>query len=314
MTYFILTNPHSGAERGARTLEVLLPYLDKNNLSYQLFTTQKMGDEPTLIKKILSEKKETDDLLIIGGDGTLCLSVSALPEKLAFSYIPSGSGNDFARSLGLSFDPIENFKSIEKKTIHDIFIIKYASQFLNGVALNNIGIGLDAQIVKSTNSSNLKTTLNWLKMGKFAYLLIALGVLFSKKPFSVEVTAFDETVKSASLSDKRVKLKFNRAFLMTFTKHPYFGGGIKIAPNASSDNDRIHLVEFDRMPLLQIFPLIPKLLKGRHLKDPRFTHHVSTAFVIKSHETQPVQIDGETYQIHADDLLQLSVQKRKIIF
>lgn len=304
MTYFILANPNSGAKKGARTLEVLLPYLDKNSINYQLFATEKIGEEANLIKKILEQKEETDHIIIIGGDGTISLSIDALPENEAFSYIPAGSGNDFARSLNLSLDPIENFKSIENKISHDIFIIKYRSHQLNGYALNNIGIGLDAQIVKSTNSSKLKILLNKVKLGKFAYLLTALHVLFTKKPFSISVLS----------ADNQIKLKFDRAFLMTFTKHPYFGGGIRISPDASNLTEEIHLVEFDRHPLRKIFPLIPKVLQAVHLADARFVHQTSSTFIATTEENQPVQIDGETHEIMAHDPLYLTTQKRTIIY
>ncbi|MGM9886444.1 MAG: diacylglycerol/lipid kinase family protein [Lactococcus sp.] len=307
MTYFILANPNSGAKKGAHTLDVLLPYFNENQIKYQLFATSEIGQEAQLINTILELKTSTDQLLIIGGDGTISLAIDALPDHIPFAYIPAGSGNDFARSLHISLDPIEAFKNIERQEKHDIYIIKYSSHQLSGYALNNIGIGLDAQIVKSANEGKLKTWLNKIKLGQLAYLMTALYVLFTKKPFAVHL--------SALTNDNKVQEKaYARAFLMTFTKHPYFGGGVKISPEASNSNADIHLVEFDRHPMRKIFPVIPKVLKGTHLTNPLFDHRISKTFTVTTDVNQPVQIDGETHEILKNDPLTLSTEKRTIIY
>lgn len=167
MTYYLLANPNSGAGKGARTLEILIPYLEKNNYDYRLFKTNAPSEEGDLVKQILELKVAEDHLVIIGGDGTISLVINELPEEEAFSYIPSGSGNDFARSLNLILDPIESFEAARSGMNHEIFIMNYQSKGLNGYALNNIGIGLDAAIVQAANEGKLKQFLNKLKLGVF---------------------------------------------------------------------------------------------------------------------------------------------------
>ena len=53
MTYYLLANPNSGAGKGARTLEILIPYLEKNNYDYRLFKTNAPSEEGDLVKQIL---------------------------------------------------------------------------------------------------------------------------------------------------------------------------------------------------------------------------------------------------------------------
>lgn len=301
MIYYILANPNAGSHKGERSLKLLLPYLEKEGLSYKLFATEHTGQEAAFIQKILEEKSAEDRLVILGGDGTISLALNALPDNLSFGYIPSGSGNDFARSLGLSFDPIQAFENIRQDKTKDFYVIHYKSQSFSGYALNNVGIGLDAAIVKATNSGRMKSILNALKLGRLSYFLTALHVLFSKKPFELSVY----NMKNA--------FKFDNAFLLTFTKHPYFGGGIQIAPEATNLSQEIHLVELDRYSIPKIFSLIPSLLKGKHLDNNLFHHSVSTAAAVTSQSVQPVQIDGESFTIQANDTLTLTSEKRKII-
>lgn len=301
MIYYILANPNAGSRKGERSLKLLLPYLEKEGLSYKLFATEHTGQEASFIQKILEEKSTEDQLIILGGDGTISLALNALPDDLPFGYIPSGSGNDFARSLGLSFDPIQAFKNIRQNKTKDFYVIHYKSQSFSGYALNNVGIGLDAAIVKATNSGRMKNMLNALKLGRLSYFLTALHVLFSKKPFEISVY----NMKNA--------FKFDNAFLLTFTKHPYFGGGIQIAPEATNLSKEIHLVELDRYSIPKIFSLIPSVLKGKHLDNNLFHHSVSTAAAVTPQSVQPVQIDGESFTIQSNDTLTLTSGKRKII-
>lgn len=301
MIYYILANPNAGSRKGERSLKLLLPYLEKEGLSYKLFATEHTGQEASFIQKILEEKSTEDQLIILGGDGTISLALNALPNDLPFGYIPSGSGNDFARSLGLSFDPIQAFKNIRQNKTKDFYVIHYKSQSFSGYALNNVGIGLDAAIVKATNGRRMKNMLNALKLGRLSYFLTALHVLFSKKPFEISVY----NMKNA--------FKFDNAFLLTFTKHPYFGGGIQIAPEATNLSKEIHLVELDRYSIPKIFSLIPSVLKAKHLDNNLFHHSVSTAAAVTPQSVQPVQIDGESFTIQANDTLTLTSEKRKII-
>ena len=302
MTYYLLANPNSGAGKGARTLEILIPYLEKNNYDYRLFKTNVPGEEGDLVKQILELKVAEDHLVIIGGDGTISLVINELPEEEAFSYIPSGSGNDFARSLNLILDPIESFEAARSGMNHEIFIMNYQSKGLNGYALNNIGIGLDAAIVQAANEGKLKQFLNKLKLGSFSYILTALHVLITKKAFPSLI----------EIENQQISLE--KTFLMTFTKHPYFGGGVKISPEASNQNADIHLVEYSKHSLFRTFSLIPSVLRGTHLKHPLFLHRVNPDFSVELAESQPVQIDGEIHHLAAGDRLSISTEKRMIVY
>ena len=151
MDYYILANPHAGHGHGQQVTEQLTAYLSQQQITYHLFNTHQPFDEPRLVIEILAEKTADDRLIIIGGDGTISLAVNALPADQAFSYIPAGSGNDFARGLKVSLqetiETIETFDNIHKATPQTIYVLKYESEDLSGLATNNFGIGLDATIV-----------------------------------------------------------------------------------------------------------------------------------------------------------------------
>ena len=184
-----------------------------------------------------------------------------------------------------------------KSTPQTIYVLKYESEGLSGIATNNFGIGLDAAIVDATNQSLTKGFLNTLKLGQLAYLTTALKIIFSKKPFQVTVNG----------------VTFPKTFLFTLTKHPFFGGGVPLAPDASLMDADIHLVEVDRIHLLGIFALIPKVLKAKHLANKHVHHMVDGSFTLEITSDQPVQIDGEIHQLKAHQTLRVTTEKRTIL-
>lgn len=298
MDYYILANPHAGHGHGQQVTDKLTAYLTQQKITYHLFNTHQPLDEHRLMTDILAQKTRDDRIIIIGGDGTISLAVNALPAEQAFSYIPAGSGNDFARGLEVSLqDTIETFDNIHKSTPQTIYVLKYESEGLSGIATNNFGIGLDAAIVDATNQSLTKGFLNTLKLGQLAYLTTALKIIFSKKPFQVTVNG----------------VTFPKTFLFTLTKHPFFGGGVPLAPDASLMDADIHLVEVDRIHLLGIFALIPKVLKAKHLANKHVHHMVDGSFTLEITSDQPVQIDGEIHQLKAHQTLRVTTEKRTIL-
>lgn len=298
MIYYILANPNAGYGHGKKVTRQVIRYMTKQLITSHLYMTEKAGDESRLLSEILKQIKPQDRLLIIGGDGTISLSLNAIPASQRFSYIPAGSGNDFARGLNLPrHQPIQSFKNLhtgKEKTIH---VLKYTSPELTGIAINNLGIGLDAAIVASANHSPNKKFLNTLKLGQFTYLASALKAIQSQQAFHITIN----------------NQIFNHAYLVTFTNHPFFGGGIPLAPQADIGNSDIHLVTLDKVALGTILKLIPKVYKGKHFSSPNVHQLINQSFDIEIQTDQPLQIDGESYQLKSQVSLNLTTEKRTII-
>ncbi|MDR0297880.1 MAG: diacylglycerol kinase family lipid kinase, partial [Streptococcaceae bacterium] len=104
-----------------------------------------------------------------------------------------------------------------------------------------------------------------------------------------------------------------QAFLFTVTKHPFFGGGIQIAPNASNMRDELTVIELDKPTLKTIRQLLPRVIKATHLEDPRFHVHTDTTFTLEIDLEQPMQIDGEVFHLPANMPLTITTEKRQII-
>lgn len=166
-----------------------------------------------------------------------------------------------------------------------------------GEFVNNVGIGLDAAIVAATNTSIAKKKLNKYKMGSLAYIFSLAQTLFHQKffPISVDVNGQNAT--------------FSRAFLCTVTNHPYFGGGVPIAPTADPTVNNMDLVILERISFIKILGLIILLIQKKHLRSKYIYHVVSDKIRIRSTSAQQGQADGEVLGIRPYDITFTTTQR-----
>lgn len=102
-TLFIY-NPNSGQQTINDNLSEIINYLSQNEYLTTIYATQESGDGALLIEKY---GKNFEEIIVAGGDGTLDEIVAAVcKENLdpLISYIPTGSTNDFSKSLNIPLD------------------------------------------------------------------------------------------------------------------------------------------------------------------------------------------------------------------
>ena len=90
--------------------------------------------------------------------------------------------------------------------------------------------------------------------------------------------------------------KYKRTFLCTITNHPFFGGGVKLVPEASVFNQSIDAIILEKSTKLGF--LINFLRTILPLKNPsnskNWHHQYGKEFKITINSHQPIHIDGET--------------------
>ena len=99
-------NPHSGKAQIKNQLLDIVDTMVKEDYEVTIYPTQAAGDA---IRKVEEEADNYDMVVCSGGDGTLDETVTGLmhlQEKPLLGYIPAGSTNDFATSLGIPKDMV----------------------------------------------------------------------------------------------------------------------------------------------------------------------------------------------------------------
>lgn len=175
-------NPMSGQKTIGNHLSEIVEYFSKKSYFPTVYATQKANDAREKVKEF---SKEYEEILVSGGDGTLDEVVSGLlksEEKSIIGYIPTGSTNDFSRSLKIPTDIKKATKLAINGETMDIDVGKFNSKFLTYVA----AFGSIAQVSYETDQS-MKNI-----FGRFAYILEGVKTVSNLKAYKAKITIDDE--------------------------------------------------------------------------------------------------------------------------
>ncbi|MDE6531036.1 MAG: diacylglycerol kinase family lipid kinase [Lachnospiraceae bacterium] len=110
---YMVINPNAGVRKKGNVLNDIVNIFSDHGFETVVSYTRKSGDAATLVEEHVDD--QIDLIVCMGGDGTLNETLSGARKigwKKPVGYIPAGSTNDFASSLGLSSDPEEAAKRI----------------------------------------------------------------------------------------------------------------------------------------------------------------------------------------------------------
>lgn len=286
--YHIIVNSRSRSGYGGKIWQKIRHRLILEGIPFQEYQTKCRLDAKK-IAKVLTENerwKEEDVLLVLGGDGTVNEAVNGIchPERVRFGYIPTGSGNDFARGTGLCRDADQALDAILNGSERRIDIGKAVlAEGETRRFLISSGIGYDAAICHEALSSRIKDTLNRFHLGKLTYCMIALRQLYFLKPFTIRLTREDGTV-----------LNCEDAFFAVAMNLPYEGGGFRFCPDALCDDQLLDVCVVSSIKKWQVSYLLPLALLGRHTGFPEVHMEKCKKISWQTDCAQSVHLDGES--------------------
>lgn len=148
--YYFIVNPKSSSGKGRKIWIRLEKILQMKNTDYRVFFTEKILHAAKLAN-MLSCRKLPCTIIAVGGDGTANEVINGLAahKGITFGYIPTGSSNDLARSLGLPADPVQALEMIlHPSKIHQMRIgINTDGNAQRRFAVST-GIGYDAAVLR----------------------------------------------------------------------------------------------------------------------------------------------------------------------
>lgn len=279
--YLFIVNPIAGNGRANRLYHQLISDKRLNSITYETVFTRYEGHALKIAKDYINKQKYHDKhWIVIGGDGTLHEVVKGIGNmSIILSFLPGGSGNDFARGINM---PLKYDAFIET-----IFIKPYKKPFTLGKFndknfVNCVGIGFDAVVAHHTNHSPLKKGLNELKVGKLGYTYQLIKQLFAYKPIDVSLTV------------DNVAYEYKKCFLLTVNNQPYLGGGMKINPYAKNNDETYSCIIVNDISKLKVLFLFSTVFFGWHTRFKEVKFIKGKEFVIKTNKEVLFQADGET--------------------
>lgn len=299
--YTFIINPNSRTGRGLNIWKSLEAILEEREIKYRAFMTEFPGHATKIVSQLTSDQKK-HKIIALGGDGTMNEVVNGITDfsKVTLGYVPIGSSNDFARSVGIPQDPVQALEAVLNPghiRRMDVGRLTQGDQTCNFAV--SAGIGFDAAICHQEASTNTKTVLNKIGLGKLTYVGIALKMLVNLRPQKMTVTL-----------DDHKKIEFKNAYFATAMNHPYEGGGCKFCPKADYSDKLLDVIVVANLSRLKILFLLPTAFIGKHvLFKGVYTYTCKKAdFVTEA--PYPIHTDGEpintvshmTASLHPDQL------------
>jgi len=287
MHYFII-NPESRSGQGRKIWERLLPIIKQNLKIYDVFFTQYKNHATEYVSFITNDISSEITLVVLGGDGTLNEVINGIrqSEYVTLGYIPTGSSNDFARSLRITKNPAKNLEAILNPSAFKI--LDWGEVVSPGREPRRFsvscGIGFDASITNEALSSPWKARLNKVKLGKLIYVFIALRQLIKLKKTNA-LLSID--------GDKPIQVK-KMVFISTHI-HRYEGGGFAFAPKADPADGLLDICVISNISRLKILCLLPLAFSGRHVRFKGVDIYQGKKAVIQTKTVLTIHTDGETY-------------------
>lgn len=285
--YYFIVNPKARSGKGKLIWEKIERVLHKHRISYQVFFTKSQGEAGLLARKAAESEGNDKIIVAIGGDGTVSEVMGGIFDhpEITFGYIPVGSGNDFARGLGISTDWR---KALNRILVPERCIYLHSGRLeFDGRVRHfgeSMGIGFDAAVCYGANHLRFKAFFNRLGLGKFTYAGIALKLLITSSCDRMKIR----------LDGKEV-YTFSNVLFACGMNGPYEGGGFKFAPEARVDDGRLHLCVAANLPIYKRFLLLPKALAGKHVGVEGIHMFTCKKAEILSSRPKLIQGDGEVF-------------------
>jgi YegS/Rv2252/BmrU family lipid kinase len=261
----VIVNPRSAGGRTGRRWHELAALLRDAYGPFEDCYTEGPGDGTRLARQALREGADT--VVAVGGDGSINEVMNGFFEPVgdvdqdpvpvragaALGIIPLGTGGDLIRSLGIPRDPIAAARALaaaSPKTV-DVGRVRYVDHEGRGALrhfVNVASFGIAGLVDKYVNES--RKTLH----GTLAFALATLraGVTYSNSQVRLRSDGGDwrtGPIYNVSIANAR-----------------FFGGGMKVAPEARMDDGLLELITFGDMGLVDLLKDGLDLYSGRHVE------------------------------------------------
>jgi len=268
MNILMIHNTKSGPKSDTKYVHDLKTKLkEKGNTKFiEVSNVQSMYAVVSLIP-------ENDLIIIIAGDGTVSYFSNYLIEyDKPVLVIPTGSGNDFSKSIGASVNIEEILKIVEK---FDIF--KTSTMLINETErrLTIACFGFEARVNRLANKLPRA-------FGKYKYSIATVLALFGRHYETLKI-------ESDSYSEE------GEYSLAIIANTPSFGGGLMISNKASALDDKLYLILVNRVNKFKLIYLFLLLLLRKHYSRPEFREFVTKEIKVDSIKgVLRSQADGES--------------------
>lgn len=260
-----------GRELAAPALEILADAFD-----LEVAETAYTGHARDLATQV----EDGIDIFAVGGDGTTHEVVNGIldarKKDAVFAPIPTGSGNDSARSLGLPLDPVGAAREVARQRVREVDVGQMNDHWYS----NSLGLGMDARVAWEAHHLRESSTLKGVPL----YLKALGNVLSDWQTYDLEIETDGQRYRAQTT-------------ILAINIGRTYGGGFHVTPHAYIDDGFFDCCLFEAIAAVEVWFRIPFLIPGKHEWMKKAHIFRARSLAVRSTPEALVQLDGEVYRV-----------------
>jgi len=273
MKAMLVMNPRAGKKQALTVRALAERIAGELGVSLTMHTIEGIGHGTELARQAVAGGCQR--VISVGGDGTNnSIAKGLIGTNVALGVVAMGSGNGYARSIGLPLKPEEALRHAMTAPPKRMDV-----GFLNEhLFLGTAGIGFDARVADKFDKSSTR--------GMFTYARITVQDIFGTPPMPIELTVDGRTIKDDVL-------------MLVFCNTREFGNGADISPSSKPDDGIAELRLVRKPPFLQLVKAFYDVYTHRADGNPNLTNIPATEAFVKQAGTL-AHLDGEPMDVGHD--------------
>lgn len=223
------------------------------------------------------EYEQPDRVVLVGGDGTISRSLSILssPSDLQFGIVPTGTGNDLARSLDIPLGNVEAAWDLAINGEAKAMDILETSVDEPKLLMNAVTAGIGGVVAEEIQTETKET------YGALAYWMSAFSVLSDPPIFKVRLQLDNQDVIE------------EEAYAFCVANGRCAGGGFVIAPNAQLNDGKIHVTVLPALSTVELFESGINFVLTNEDAERRIVTYNAKEVEFEASPDVPCSLDGE---------------------
>ena len=268
--YCLISNRVAGSGSAGAYIDRVKALMENRGVDFEIRETQYPGHATELAKAAVDEG--FDVIVAVGGDGTLReTALSVVHTDRVLGLLPCGTGNDYARPLGIPTDAEASLDILlngETRTVD-------AGMANDQIFFNIAGFGFDVDVLDYTEEFKPKC-----RNGETAYRLGCLKAVLGLKLRRSTLTFPDGTIE-------------RNVLMAAAGVGTHFGGGMNVLPESDMSDGLLDVCIAHDVKRIGVLKLLPKFIKGKHLGLKCITYRKATEVSVVCDPVSRIEVDGE---------------------
>lgn len=263
----VVGNPAAGGGRAAASLDGVGARVRR--AGHEVIEVVPAAADDLATALVAGGLEAADRVVVVGGDGMVHGCLPALAGRdVPVGLVALGTGNDFARGLGLPLDDLDAAVASALSPAAPLDLIRVGERYVASVAT----LGFSADVNERANRMRRPR-------GSSRYTIATLLEVPGLRSLPLRIELDGEVLEADTT-------------FLAVANTEYFGGGMRICPGADPTDGVLALTVVGRCSRLQLLRVLPRVFDGDHLTHPAVSTYTARRITISGADTR-LWGDGE---------------------